>query len=608
MSEKDKKNIEAEDSEEYIPFNYKDQSSESPVESDRDQKKKVEAIKGQGERILNFEFEEEFAPILKIYAKNDQILAFDIKDKITLGSDQEKSKIVIEHPEIAPLHCVFGVKGKDVLIKHNSAHDIIVKGKKFEAGKTYKVPFKTKIKLADLLFVEVLATRPLGLDVVKINRDWKLDLQDNAEDFRANSGKLAQRKIKEDKKNQSIFKKVLTFLFDPRDEKDIEEELNDEDNDWVTEEEWSKAPPEDRKNKVVLKAGEIVERNFKSIEKQNISSKNFFLRPIFSFFHNLKDEFSIFENKSQKDLKNQLAYSKKKLAMLQIMHLTKKEILNKENAQKLNMVGVKSLVEVSNLPTKKLANILNVKESEAEAIKNKITESIQKGAVEKSDKSMTTLEKKIVSNELKVKGKLQHLQMAGPLKRVFGSLVSYASIYLVFYYLVERQEVRPFLESILGLFKNAIPVEVTSSWKEVFTAYHFGLLYIVLHLILQLFYHLLFGTTLGQYLLGLKGQRGIIASRILGMLRYIIGLFLFPLIIFDLPMLFRLKTFKEFLTFNTLLRRESRSMMGELFGIILTVALTTTAVYTLFFDRPWQRVPHVKFPDVEMSSIKKGIF
>jgi hypothetical protein len=591
--------------EELEPFDYKNATVAEVKEntgvferSERDEKKankreipaeQAVPMKGQGERVLNFEMEEEFAPVLKIFG-NGRELAFDIKDKITLGSDSTKAKIIVEHASISPLHCVFGVKDKEILIKHNATIPIIVRGKKLEAGKTYKLPYGVRIKLADLLFAEVTPTRPLGLEAVTLNRDWKLEFKDNNEDFIGSSENIA-KKIEDELKRKGFFGKLFSAIFDPRDRQDLEEEYNEEVSDWVTEEEWRNAPDEEKKGKKILKEGEIIDKNFRAAEKIKIKKSIFIIRPFLNLFHNLKDEFSFFENQSKKDLKKQLDYSRKCLEMHKIKHLSQKNIISEEAAKKLAKVGMQSIVEVSNLPVKKISSVLKIKEKEALEIKENVTAAIKAGAVAKTDKNITALEKKLTANENKVASKMKHLQIAGPLKRIFGSIVTYAFIYSAYYLLINREEVRPFYEGLLADLKS-LSLEIQKpEWTKFLSQIHEGLIFILFFLSLQLFFHLLFGTNLGQFILGLKNGRGILTSRVLGICRYVLGLILFPFLIFDLPMFFRYKTLKEVLTFNTLIRREARSIFGEILGVLITASSLFFATYLLITQRPWNNVP-----------------
>lgn len=78
---------------------------------------------------------------------------------------------------------------------------------------------------------------------------------------------------------------------------------------------------------------------------------------------------------------------------------------------------------------------------------------------------------------------------------------------------------------------------------------------VILFLIYDIFFNLIFGVGLGSFLIGMKTQGSIIFTRLLSPIRVVIGWLTLPLLIFDLPVLLRKATVKELLTMTRVVNR-----------------------------------------------------
>jgi len=577
-----------------------DNADDLVIENNAEEKKKSSEIptgakkaeKGQGEKLFDFDLDEApFCPCVrfKIPGNVKDSICFDIKNKLIIGSDPKQCKMVLQHPTISPVHVMFGLKGEEVVLKHFSEHGTTLKNEKLEINKTYKIPFDQKIKIGALT-IEVLRSRPLDIVEVNINRSWKggIDPNDNqgAHEFKDDT------KHKQLRRRSTFFGALFDTLFgflDPRDE--VEKEEDEDESEWVTEDEWNKAPEEEKKHLKVVKEGELVDKNFKTQEQKSIEKQPFYKRPFLQFLHGLKDEFSFFDIKRQKNLEAQVEASKRVVVEKKLNHLTQNELLETKAAAKLIKNGIHSLPQLANLDEKKLSKILGVKKEEAQELLQKVSKGLESGTLEKPSKELQTLEKNVSSNEAKVNQKLNHLQTAGPVKRVFGALGNFFTIFGIYYFLTMNQQFMDWKATNLipvlrSIFTNQIRpnlLNVGPFPDELLTLIEVSLPFISFHLGVQLVSHILFGLTPGQFFLGLRNSRSFLASRLLGLMRYLIGLITGPFIIFDLPILFRLKSLKEILTFNTLIRRSIRGIGLEVFTIIIFTCTSVTGMGTFFY-------------------------
>ncbi|CAM9901557.1 unnamed protein product, partial [Chrysoparadoxa australica] len=172
----------------------------------------------------------------------------------------------------------------------------------------------------------------------------------------------------------------------------------------------------------------------------------------------------------------------------------------------------------------------------------------------------------------KIKPKKLNLPASGPLPRFFGLAYN-----LIFFYvfltmalpLVEDmtkvksetyteqgyQLVLPYLQKIPAQLPEplkAIP-EASTYYPQIRTQlldkknFHF----LSLFLAYELIFNLLLGISLGPFLIGMKNGGNFLLTRILAPIRIVLGVILLPLFfIFDLPVLFRKKSFKELISFS----------------------------------------------------------
>ncbi|HAZ13333.1 MAG: hypothetical protein A2X86_15080 [Bdellovibrionales bacterium GWA2_49_15] len=538
---------------------------------------------GDGEKVFDFDMEAAFCPCVRfrIPGAKDSI-CFEIGPKLLIGSDSKQCKMVLDHPTISPVHLVLGVKGDGVILKHVSPNGVKLKGKALEINKPYKIPFDEKIKIGQLA-IEVLRTKPLDIQSMNINRAWKSQI-------------AAEKPVgfgdEKKKENVGLVKSLFNFIFGIFDPRDEDERQDDEDDrEWVTEEEWKNAPEGERSKLKVIEDGELVDKNFKNEDKQKIKKITLFFRPLFLFLHGLKDEFSIFDMKRQKNLKGQVEASKRKLTDMKARHLAQNEIIPQAQAVLLAKAGVSTMAYVANMEPKRVAKLLKVSEEEAQILQEKVRLGIQNGALEKSSKEVTSFEKRVQANESKVETKRSHLQTAGPLKRIFGALGNFFSIFGAFYFLANNEQVKAAFDLQVAphlhkFFAEFLKPNILLVWKEPGPALAFlevVMPFIAFHLAVQIVAHLIFGLTPGQFFLGLRNSRGFFASRFLGLFRYFLGIVTGPFLIFDLPILFKKKSLKELICLNTLIRRSIRNLFVEILSVIVFCSTSVVGIGTLFY-------------------------
>ena len=412
-----------------------------------------------------------------------------------------------------------------------------MKGKALDINKPYKVPLGEKIRIGQLV-LEILRARPLDIQSINRNRAWKSQI-------------AAEKSVGygDDKKKEDVglLKRLWNMIFgvfDPRDESEREDD--EDDRDWVTEEEWKNAPEGERSKLKVIEEGELVDKNFKNEDSAKIKKVTVFFRPLLLFLHGLKDEFSIFDMKRHKNLKKQVEASKRQLMEMKATHLAQKEIIPEVQAMLLAKAGVSTIAHVANMGPKEVAKLLKVSEEEAQILQEKVRMGIESGALQKSSKEVTSFEKRVLANDAKVDTKRSHLQTAGPLKRIFGALGNFFSIFGAFYFLSHNDQAKAFWDiqiapHIHKVFVELIKPNILQVWKEPGPALTFLeviMPFVALHLSVQILAHIIFGLTPGQFFLGLRNSRGFLASRLLGLIRYFIGIVTGPFLIFYLPILF----------------------------------------------------------------------
>ena len=93
--------------------------------------------------------------------------------------------------------------------------------------------------------------------------------------------------------------------------------------------------------------------------------------------------------------------------------------------------------------------------------------------------------------------------------------------------------------------------------------------------------NLLFGVSISQKLVGVEVRGNIFFIRVLGVIRSILSLLLLPLLIFDLPILFGKRTFKEVITMT---RLQNGRGIADIFDTPDTIAGFFNRVFALFGD------------------------
>jgi pSer/pThr/pTyr-binding forkhead associated (FHA) protein len=176
------------------------------------------------------------------------------------------------------------------------------------------------------------------------------------------------------------------------------------------------------------------------------------------------------------------------------------------------------------------------------------------------------------------------------------------------------QLLKPHYEKHLDIYINkliSLVPALPKIWEEILSFFdkypdiYYGL---ILFLCIRIITPLVFGVSIGQALVGVKGRGNIIGKRILGVIRECIGLLTLPFIIFDLPCLVSKRTFKEILTFTHL---ETASKVKSLFLSILLFLVLGTSYFVspmLIDFKIKSSIPvsneSIKFKKVELADIQ----
>lgn len=110
-------------------------------------------------------------------------------------------------------------------------------------------------------------------------------------------------------------------------------------------------------------------------------------------------------------------------------------------------------------------------------------------------------------------------------------------------------------------------------------------------------FHILFGVSLGALVLGFSNKGNILLSRLFGPVRSLLALITPPFIIFDLPTLFRRRSFKEILTFS---RYEVFSPKLAFIQSFVTIPVVTLLLFNFRFILLFKEAPK----NYEMKAVK----
>lgn len=113
---------------------------------------------------------------------------------------------------------------------------------------------------------------------------------------------------------------------------------------------------------------------------------------------------------------------------------------------------------------------------------------------------------------------------------------------------------------------------------------------------LNLFMSFIIGRTLGQALMGINEESGFITKRIKGSLRFILGVTTLPFLIFDLPIFFKKRSFKEWVTRSSLYRPSG------LPGLVSTILVLPALILYLFYADILTQKPIYSFSVKELST------
>jgi len=251
-------------------------------------------------------------------------------------------------------------------------------------------------------------------------------------------------------------------------------------------------------------------------------------------------------------------------------------VVDKEIASKLVENEVQSIPDLAKLTKADLKKLLKCDDELASQIIKTAENAAKDDNFQKSSPLADRLLKLATKDEHKIVTRRKNNYASGPMKRIFAFIGNFTAIIISFIFLGELAEVKVLLSEVCDpLWKFIGPV---LSAKLPFIGVYLPqiiardlervLPFIVYLLAVQLCFHLLFGVSLGQFLMGLKQGRGFFVGRILAIFRWFFGYLFMPLIISDLPILFRRPTLKETCSFSPVFRG-MRSLNREVFALIL---------------------------------------
>lgn len=122
------------------------------------------------------------------------------------------------------------------------------------------------------------------------------------------------------------------------------------------------------------------------------------------------------------------------------------------------------------------------------------------------------------------------------------------------------QKVHLKIIQLVKLSPQPLPFEIPGPEKLDLTFLSKNALYLkifLVYILFQLLTIILFGIEFPLFFMGVRSEGSFIATRIKGIFRFLIGLMTFPLLIFDLPILIKKRSFKELITGSRLQFKKS---------------------------------------------------
>ncbi|MFT6070500.1 MAG: hypothetical protein ACJAT2_003182 [Bacteriovoracaceae bacterium] len=198
---------------------------------------------------------------------------------------------------------------------------------------------------------------------------------------------------------------------------------------------------------------------------------------------------------------------------------------------------------------------------------------------------------------------------AGFIVRLLGLIINLAVVYSIYLYALPLLKIEayfqkgfdlltPFIEKGMPLLSPHVPESILT-----FLSSYTFLKILSLYLAVEIIAALIFGCSIGLFLLGATGHGGFLSKRIKALVRTLIGFITSPLLIFDAPVLLRIRSLKEVLSFSQI---EKRSNFLSLFlgFTIFPVVLIATIIWPLVADPILLKNP--EFLEAKSAVRKKG--
>lgn len=138
------------------------------------------------------------------------------------------------------------------------------------------------------------------------------------------------------------------------------------------------------------------------------------------------------------------------------------------------------------------------------------------------------------------------LPAPSPFLRIYGQFASIPLAFFIAYTLVPVLKLKAPIKEFLGPIAEMIS-EALSLTPNYLPALHEVLYFITCAIIFDLLSHLVLGTSLPYFFLGIKSNHSELKKRWKGFMRALVNIFTMPFLIFDLPALFKKPTLKEWL-------------------------------------------------------------
>ncbi len=185
--------------------------------------------------------------------------------------------------------------------------------------------------------------------------------------------------------------------------------------------------------------------------------------------------------------------------------------------------------------------------------------------------------RKISDDDQKVAGKISEdggMPMAGGFLRFMAILSDLSLSFAIYSYLMQDSQAQTFLaDGVKGINQILDPFLLWPIAQTIHASIQVYLPFILTYIAFRLLGTLIFGVSFSQFFIGIRTDQNALISRVLGLVREMIGFVTTPIVILDIPPLLKWKSFKEVVTLSKLRRT---TVLSTMLGVVVFFPISIT--------------------------------